>query len=1225
MSWAQNTRDQPVYWLNGLAGTGKSTIAQTFSEMASDCGILGATFFCSRDYLDRNVLKNIFPTLAYQLACHYPRFRDHLVKVVRRDPSVAHNSLISQLRDLIVDPLSATWISCVIVIDALDECVDDQPASAILSVVGRLITKLPLVKLLITGRPEPRIRSGFRLPLLEPFTQVFLLHEVEPTSVGGDIRLYLTEKLTAIAKRRSDLDLSEVWPSDEDIAVLVKKSSGLFIFASTVVRFIESEHHDPRERLQLTVSKADDTRHEGASGVDLLYSQVLRDAFFGIDEESVFVDLNRILGAVVLALNPLSRDGLVQLLNVDSVVISTRLRHLHSVILVPTDGAKEIRVFHKSFPDFLQDLSRCRDPRFHIDRPGRHGEMALSCLDLVGKLKMNPCGLHPFVMNEDVSDRSQRIDELGSGLRYACEYWSTHLLLSSSSAEHDDRLIASTSLFFYHAVFPWMEVMSLEDHMEGVIHSMNHLLDWPGTVSGVRCSLYRDRFLTTNEWKARVPDSSIHDPTNDCLRFALHFFRPMQISAQHIYHTALPLSPEGSILRSRFFENHSPWREDMTTQQVSSSSIPTTWGPIFRTIKTDSGNFTHVTVAGQRIIAMCEDNIVNMYDAVTGVLRLSLNPPQQVTKAESSPDGSVLFFAHQRAREITVWDTQTGGMIYNLTTVSDISDISVSSRGKYLGSCSSDGTFEFWGVESRFGGSYSLDQAVICICWLEPEDRVALAFERFIVILDVAAGRTLQTYRLGGSFRGITFSAHQHKLAVLLAQEAEVRIWIIDIRTGAVQESPHTLHDVSCLTFPYEDQVICAANNGDLLSYDIFSSRWTHHLSHLGTTHSMGNLRSGHLVISSGESIRLLGLGSTQQSRTNRDPEIVHVHSSQNDNLICGSSKDHESATLLAMETMRIVANHHTKPDERDDSFAPLLCASMRREVAVFRFRKQDGFALRGYTDSGAILIWEQLLLRPVLFGTLPPHGKYFITVDGGEDPSGDGGWEICVRKTSTGVVLNVFPFMRTGRPPSKIVFTSGDQFYTEERRVFHTPPWDEDGSNYEDNHEDKGDYEDHHVQTASTPSTAVKHLTPETRSIPRATVSKQPEVRHTTPHVRDFVTRRSDKVTTSTTNSGSQPRAGVRHKEYLIRKTFSLKTVGSRIEIEEVPGEEILPVLHPYSLDENLEWVLDAESRRVCWLPPGYVTGIEDGHFFVGSSIVTAGQDGIVRKLTFREPKSDP
>ena len=129
--------------------------------------------------------------------------------------------------------------------DALDECVYDQPASAILSVLGRHVKNLPSVKFFITGRPEPRIPTGFRLPLLEPITQIFLLHEVESPNVDEDIRLYLQAKLTAVAKRRSDLDVSDPWPCDQDLTTLTEKSSGLFIFASTLARFIESEHHGP--------------------------------------------------------------------------------------------------------------------------------------------------------------------------------------------------------------------------------------------------------------------------------------------------------------------------------------------------------------------------------------------------------------------------------------------------------------------------------------------------------------------------------------------------------------------------------------------------------------------------------------------------------------------------------------------------------------------------------------------------------------------------------------------------------------------------------------------------------------------------------------------------------------------------------------------------------------------------------------------------------------------
>ena len=84
MSWARNPQDQPVFWLNGLAGTGKSTIAQTFSEMANQGGILGASFFCSRDYLERKALEDTFPMPGHQLAYRYPQFRDHLIKAIER-------------------------------------------------------------------------------------------------------------------------------------------------------------------------------------------------------------------------------------------------------------------------------------------------------------------------------------------------------------------------------------------------------------------------------------------------------------------------------------------------------------------------------------------------------------------------------------------------------------------------------------------------------------------------------------------------------------------------------------------------------------------------------------------------------------------------------------------------------------------------------------------------------------------------------------------------------------------------------------------------------------------------------------------------------------------------------------------------------------------------------------------------------------------------------------
>jgi hypothetical protein len=139
--WTRDFDKSPVYWLNGLAGTGKSTIAQTTAERLFADGQLGASFFCSRDFEDRSNLQLIFPTLAVQLARNYTEFRSVFIPLVQSDPGIAHESLFNQMEKLIARPLQESAISTVIVIDALDECKDEEPASAILSVLGRFISK----------------------------------------------------------------------------------------------------------------------------------------------------------------------------------------------------------------------------------------------------------------------------------------------------------------------------------------------------------------------------------------------------------------------------------------------------------------------------------------------------------------------------------------------------------------------------------------------------------------------------------------------------------------------------------------------------------------------------------------------------------------------------------------------------------------------------------------------------------------------------------------------------------------------------------------------------------------------------------------------------------------------------------------------------------------------------------------------------------------------------
>jgi hypothetical protein len=58
-----------------------------------------------------------------------------------------------------------------------------------------------------------------------------------------------------------------------------------------------------------------------------------------------------------------------------------------------------------------------------------------------------------------------------------------------------------------------------------------------------------------------------------------------------------------------------------------------------------------------------------------------------------------------------------------------------------------------------------------------------------------------------------------------------------------------------------------------------------------------------------------------------------------------------------------------------------------------------------------------------------------------------------------------------------------------------------------------------------------------------------------------------------------------------------------------------------PYTLDANCEWVVDAESRKICWISPANVRRGNGGHFWNGLSLVMVGGDGVVRKVSFKEP----
>ena len=384
------------------------------------------------------------------------------------------------MEKLIVGPLVKSGISTVIIIDALDECKDEEPASAILSVLGQFMSRIPNVKFFVTGRPEPRIREGFRLPLLAKVTDVFVLHEVESSRVNGDIRLFFQHQFSELKGRRRGLD---GWPMEEQLDLLCERAGGLFVYAVATAKFIDKQNSNPRKRLNLLLQSPENTVHEGKiklkanTTLDSLYTSILRGAFEDDDPEDD-PKIRSVLGTVTLAANPLSPSTIATLLGFDTEDVFPLLSAVHSLLIFKEDVDHPVQPFHKSFPDFIIDPVRCTDRRFLVSPPDHHAKLLTGCLELMNKkLKQNMCKLPDGVVNSEVDDLKERIEQcIDHGLRYACRSWHKHLV--GTLPEHTLKITPILHRFLEGKFLFWLEVLSVLGVAREAVDALEAAAKW---------------------------------------------------------------------------------------------------------------------------------------------------------------------------------------------------------------------------------------------------------------------------------------------------------------------------------------------------------------------------------------------------------------------------------------------------------------------------------------------------------------------------------------------------------------------------------------------------------------------------------------------------------------------------------------------------------------------------------------------------------------------------
>jgi hypothetical protein len=480
MSWAESPDAPVVFWLNGLAGTGKSTVARTICEHFSHKNMLGASFFISRQVAERCHAPNILRTIAYWLAKQQPAFSKEIAGILHDSPDLASSESLQKLAaELFLKPASCIPANSglLIVIDAMDECAADsrgRPGGELLSLLLRGLLQLSgRFKLLLTSRAEPEIAQMFDLAALGSQHTIMQLHDLDSAVVRSDIRTYFTQSFADIVTARGNLSLVN-WPSNEDIDMLVNLADVLFVFAATVVRFVDTPRQNPRSRLEIMLA-----RREGPFGspyhfLDQLYLQVLGASVRAEqheEEELLSQTLRTVVGSIIAARHPLSVGVHAIILDADPDDVRLLIGSLSALLLYTKD--EPVRVFHPSFPDFIVDPRRCDDPRFRISVEEHHLRLARGCLALLNQhSRYNMADLtDPDVANSDIEDIDGRVwrgirhrnndlrPSLAQALFYAARYWTVHV--ASSSSVDSEELLDDLSRLCNDHLFHWLELLSL--------------------------------------------------------------------------------------------------------------------------------------------------------------------------------------------------------------------------------------------------------------------------------------------------------------------------------------------------------------------------------------------------------------------------------------------------------------------------------------------------------------------------------------------------------------------------------------------------------------------------------------------------------------------------------------------------------------------------------------------------------------------------------------------
>ncbi|KAG2140981.1 hypothetical protein DEU56DRAFT_701213, partial [Suillus clintonianus] len=393
-----NPENNQLVWLHGTAGVGKSAVAFTVAERmrglkASEVTTvekrLAGTFFFSRTNTNRRTTGYFFATLAYQLARNFPSVRSDVSKAIIENSAVLepNSSVRDQMEALFLRPLrklhqrQQNCPPLSFVIDALDECTSEAELVELITLLGQALREpdLPKLHILLTSCSEAHVRRAMEdeevhqlvceIPVKTSGDGVPDIISLDGADVDNDIYVFFNHSFTHLRDHHRDFPQ----PTRDQLVKLATRAGRRFIVASTMMKFIDDGHNDPRDRLQIML----DLTSQLLPGTEVyrLYDRIL----------STCADPNRAymhLTVVATLADPLPASQISKLLGPgEGNDVETTLVQLRSIMDIPTDSSLPVNIYHSSVRDYVSNPSNCSLPNLQYIAP--HSILAYSSLRLM--------------------------------------------------------------------------------------------------------------------------------------------------------------------------------------------------------------------------------------------------------------------------------------------------------------------------------------------------------------------------------------------------------------------------------------------------------------------------------------------------------------------------------------------------------------------------------------------------------------------------------------------------------------------------------------------------------------------------------------------------------------------------------------------------------------------------------------------------------------------------